>query len=287
VQEKERLQRELEALQSKAMELKKSMGKTCQHDWWNIRWEKLEPYLLYDLAEVEQSGKWQFKRKWYSVDSDGVQVLILDEEGHYSSFDIGQDVDIFEKSPYTENERFELMKSYRNNIRSRELNAIMKYNDCLIHSDWTNKTYGSMTDYLTSAEHYIVRDYYESDFRSSLSETHQINTTKVISNSVHYHCIYAVGGYIVLDNHWLDGWGTHSYQVIKSEGTLPPVIVEQRQSKNSLVACAAFLANLPELKIVPLCALGENALNGTEVEKEAIECAEIAACLAHKLNKFA
>lgn len=286
VQEKEQLLRELEDLQSRAAARKASTGRNGRYDWWNISWQKLEQYLLYDLVESEQSGKWQFTRKWYSADKDGVKLLILDEEGHYSSFDTGHDVDICEESPYTESERSELMKSYRNRVRSRELNAIMMYNDCLIHSEWTNKTYRSMTDYVTSAERYIVRDYYESEYQSSLSETHQKNITRVISNSIHYHCIYAVAGYLVLDNHWLDGWGKESYQVIDSKGTLPPAIVEQRQTKNSIVACAAFLANLPELKIVTLSALGKNVLNGTALEQEAIECAEIAACLAHKLQKF-
>lgn len=278
--EREALLRKLEDLKGQARQMV-PIGNG--NYWWDVPWEEVERELHFDLVEVEQRDGWRFECKWEKIQTENSQCLLFCEEGHCSSFDRHYDLEFYETSNYSIEEREHLMKEYNAKVNQKEWQASVALSGYRIHSLRSEQNYDSIHDYLMSAEHHLIKNYNKATFEDSLSTQHQKNAVRVASNSLHYQSIYYTAEYVVSNLGYLMAWNLGEYSLLESVGELPKAMVERRQQRDAAVASAAFLADQSEIKVIPCSLLGLSVAEPLESEVEALRYGELMTCMAEKL----
>ena len=234
---------ELEYLKAQTVKHRRNMGYGSGIFWWNIPWEKLERYLLFDLNEEADSGSWRFERKWELVPVKDALILMLREEGHCSSFSQESTYETGILSAYSTDEINSRMKSFNGMMNLFDLTDLASSGNAPVHSVLTGADYDSAADYLLSGEHYAVRSYFnEQKARSLYTET---ETTRVYatSNSRHYRAVFAVGQIQLGRGNTLNRLIVENYRICGCDGEVPDFVEKRYAEKDAAVGCAAFFAD--------------------------------------------
>ena len=251
--------------------------------WWNLPWAQLEDYLIYDLAEENEVGNWRFHRTWETEQTDrGTLLLLLREEGHFSSFSTYTRYETGIVSSYSAEEINSKMRDYTRMMNNYDLMTLAFAGDSPVQSWLTGAEYESGAHYLLSAEHYMVRDHLKTQYARTLYTEKETTTTTVYSNSVHYEAVYAVAEFS-LSGGGVRSLTVHNYGLCGARGEMPEDIRELYASKDAAVGCAAYLADRGAVSGVPMKLFGGGLENGVVSFQDAVRQAEIYTCLADKI----
>lgn len=251
--------------------------------WWDFPWADMENCLLCDLLEEELSGNWRFEHHWEKHRNENVFGLFFHEEGHCSAFQGSSNVEFYEVSPYSAQERSDMMREYAKRVQKWEDRTVMDAGQSLVRSSDSGKLYASAEDYLMSPEYTWEKSRREAAYQRSLSVQHQSNTVKVSSNSLHYRSVYFAGEYQLETGGVIAAWNLTPYALLDKAGDLPKEFVNQRQQKDAPVSCAAFLSMQSEINVVPCSLLGGAFTDPLASQGEAARYGEIITCMAEKL----
>lgn len=251
--------------------------------WWNLPWEQMESYLIYDLEEIPDNGNWRFERHWNVEQAGDISMLLLKERGHCSIFSKDAYFDENIESVYTPSEI---------DSKMRDLNKKMLAYDLVVYGMWeggvhsllTGAHYDSGADYLLSAEHLLRRDYIRDSYAKSLYTKHETTTVCASSQSIDYECLLAVAEYRIDENGVLNHVGMHNYSICDSRGRISTEMIQHYEKKDSAISCAAFLSDHPSVKSVPLQLFGKDLLAGASNYSEAMRQAELYTCLSGKIS---
>ena len=281
---KEELLRELEQLKQQARENRRRCGVYSAYYWWDVPWEEVEEYLLFNLAEEMEVDGWRFEYQWEVRQKDDLYLLLLHEEGHCQEFDKNYELEFYQTSQYSSSEQDQMTKQFVSEMNKKDAEFALFYNDYRVHSLLTEKTYDSPTDYLYSAEHYLFREGMQSKFQESLYQEHQLNATKAVSKSVHYKSMYAVAAYQTTKEKSVEGYSLYDYELVEVNGNLPKECIEERQKKDAAIAWLAYLADQEDIKSIPYELLGDGVTKCLNDRGPAIQYAEIMTCIGHKIS---
>ena len=275
---------ELELLKEQTISHRKSKGYSYGTFWWNLPWNQIENYLLYDLIEITEDGQWRFEYTWRTENLDrNFQQLLLLEEGHYSNFSSSNAYNTARISAYSASEQAEMVRKFNNRQNTYAL-ADLSLNNNAVHSTLSGQDYASKADYYLSSEYYFTRQYMSDSYARSLyTERETTGITAYSSNSRHYKCVYGIASYHVSERGVLDYISIDNFRYCGGNGDIDDDIKNQYKNKDAAVACAFYLANCSDIKQVPLDLFGINILKGAPDHDELIRQAEIFTCLADKV----
>lgn len=276
---------ELEELKQKTQEHRRRMGYGNGTFWWNLPWNQIEDYLIYDLLQEEETGSWKFERELLTEPLDGRVVLLLHEEGHCSNFSSDSSLETGILSPYSQDEIDSKMRDYSHMLNMFDLADLALSDDRRVRSTLTGAEYDSTADYLLSAEHYMVRSYLKDQYAQKLYTRTETDALYVSSNSRHYEAIYAVAEYRTDAGGTVDWLTIGNYRLCKSRGSMPENMAEFYRSKDAAICCAAYMADCAEIKAVPLALFGRDIREGAASFQDALRQAEIFTCLAGKIKR--
>lgn len=273
---------ELEQLKQKAVAHRQHQGYISGTFWWNIPWEQVENYLICDLDQTSELGNWRYARKWEIVRKDDLCVLCLHEEGHCSDFTGEHHYHYEEISKYSDAERSQMARDYNNRLTQYDL-ARLAFCDGPVRSVYGTE-FNSMADYMLSTDYFLYREYLDSSYRRSLYTEHHTNSVTVTSHSIHYRCTFLVGGYHLRSDGVLDHVSLFDYALCGSCGQMPDSLPESYKQLDASVALAAYIADQPELSVVPVQLFGKDIMDSAGNYSEAMRQAQLYTCLAHKLK---
>ena len=281
-QEYDRLLGKLDELKLLAQKHREEMGYGNGVFWWNLPWTKLEDYLIYDLTQEREAGSWRFQRTWETQKTDSGELLLLHEEGHFSSFSKSTSYDTGIISSFSEDEINDKMRDYDRMMNKFDLETLAYAGDKPVKSYLSGIEYESGAHYLLSSEHLYLRDHYKTQYARSLYTETETTTITVSSNSRHYEAFFAVAEF-AMHRDILQSLLIHNYVLCGAKGNPPQEIQELYKSKDAAVSCAAFLADHPDTKGVPLKLFGNDIKDGAVSFQDAVRQAEIYTCLANKI----
>jgi hypothetical protein len=276
------LKQELEALKAEAETCRVRHAYRQGLFWWNLPWEQVEEYLIYDLEDIREDGSWRFARSWECEKQDGMCLLFLKEEGHFSSFSTSANYETSIISPYSQAEIDEKISAFNHRMTMYDL-AVTGSISGPVHSVLSGIDYDSGMDYLLSAENFMVRDQLQDNYKRTLYTEHETTTVYAESHSRHYKSIYLVGEYHINGDGILDHVGISNYSLIKSDGSIPSGIREYYDSLDAAVGCAAYLTDQHEVRKVPLALFGKDITSPAGSYYEALRQAKLYTCLADKI----
>lgn len=274
---------ELDELKNNLIAHRKAMGYKSGTFWWNIPWEQIEKYLLYDLTETRSNGKWRYEYNWRTIEAeDGVFMLILEEEGHYSNFSSERSYEYEKLSKYSEAEQAEMVRKF-NNRQDMYALADMSIGDSIIHSLETDKYYASKKDYYNSTEYIVGRMYMSDKYAQSLYTEHETSSVVAYSNSLHYKCAFAVANYHLKNNN-PDYVYIENFKYISGTGHLDKEIEYKYSTIDAAIALAFYFSSCEDVTNISLGLFGENIEKGASSYDEAIRQAEIYTLIADKIK---
>lgn len=279
----EGLLQELNHLKKQAAEYRRNMGLESGIFWWSIPWDKVERYLIFDLNEEAVDGGWRFERSWELVPVKDVQVLMLREEGHYSSFSQQRSYETGIISAYSAEEINSRMNNFNHMMNVFDLAELSASGNAQVHSILTGADYDSAADYLLSGEHFAVRSYLKEQKARSLYTETENTTVYAVSSSRHYCAVFAVGQMQIGRDKTLNQMAIQNYRLCGCDGDLPEFVETMYSRKDAAAACAAFLADSSLADTVPMDLFGKNSTDTAACFEEAIRQAEINTCLAEKI----
>lgn len=274
---------ELEYLKSSTVSHRKRQGYTPGTFWWNLPWEQVEAYLMYDLLENTEDGAWRFSRNWEMIHDGELHMLVLLEEGHCSDFSSSRRYEYEEISKYSSSERDQMVRDYNKRLNNYELSQVMFDNDRPVRSVYGN-TFASMSDYVLSGDHYFFRNELESSYRRSLYTEHHTNVVTVSSNSIHYKRAMRVGGFHLRGDGIPDYVSVMDFEPIMTRGDFPESLEEIYLQTDAAVVLAAYLADHSEYAAIPVQLFGKDIFANNANYSEAMRQSELYTCLAHKLT---
>ena len=279
------LLKELHFLKEDLKKYRESEGYSTGIFWWNLSWEEIKKYLLYDLENLPENGKWRFEYQWlHTGGNEGWYKMLLHETGHYSDFSSERIYDYQEDSNYSSGERVEMVRDF-----NRSLNRLamidMLDDRHLVKSLDTGMIYASKFDYYNSSEYISDRIFYSKIYERSLYTVHETVGVHAVSNSRHYECIFDVADYHI-KNGILDYIELHKFSYCDGQGDLPTNIKGKYCEKDSLVVCAGYLATNSQVRSVPLQLFGKEIKEASVSFDEAMRQAEIYTCLAEKITEM-
>lgn len=272
----------LEDLKLRTQRHRAEMGYGNGVFWWNLPWAQLEDYLIYDLTQEDEVGNWRFQRTWETQQTERGTLLLLREEGHFSSFSSYTTYETGIVSSYSAAEINDKMRDYNRMMNTYDLMSLALSDDRPVQSWLTGAEYGSEAHYLLSAEHYMVRDHYKTQYARSLYTEKETTTTTVYSNSRHYEAVYAVAEFSVSGG-GVRSMTVHNYGLCAARGEMPEDVRDFYASKDAAVGCAAYLADRGTVSGVPMKLFGGGLETGVVSFQDAVRQAEIYTCLADKI----
>jgi hypothetical protein len=280
----ERLKTELEDLKRQTVEYRKKKGYGSGTFWWNLPWEQIEDYLIYDLSRLEGGNGWRFEQNYEVQPVEDRMVLFLHEEGHCSNFSHTTTFETGIISAYSQSEIDDKMRDYDHMMNRYDLTTLALSDHRPVTSYRSGLDYDSTADYLLSAEHYMVRDHYREQYAKSLYTEMETTTLYVSSNSTHYEAVYAIAVFGADGAGKLNHLEVENYQLCANDGSVPESIEEFYLSKDAAVSCAAFLADYAPVTGVPIALFGRDLKESAASFNEALRQAEIYTCLAGKIR---
>lgn len=275
---------ELEQLKAQTVAHRKKQGYPSGTFWWNMPWDQVENYLMCDLTEWKENGAWRFQRDWEVEKKGATQILFLRENGHCSNFSSNSTTYYEKESIYSEAQQSAMVNDYRKRQKDMDFNRILFSDNRPVYSYKSKQLYASEADYILSAEHYLYQENARERFERSLYTEHITQEVTVVSNSRHYECCFAVGGFHLCPDGTLDLVQSFDYEVCGSRGHMTDDVVQEYAEKDATIALAAYLADSREVAAVPMQLFGRNITDGAPSYSEAMRQAELYTCLAHKLH---
>lgn len=273
---------ELEQLKNEALTLREKKGYSHGIFWWNISWEMLEKYLLYDLTLEQGENGWRFERQWQLLNDDNEKLLVLNEEGHCSVFSSEKNYHYGRISNYSDSEISDKMREFDRMLNNYEFNTILDYPEPFV-SEQTGIKYNSGLEYISSAEHYMNTDYQRTSLQNSLyTETKTMNMN-IFSSSIHYHSVFAIAKMKISQFGQLTQLQFCNYKLLSTQGNMPDDIIRIYKSKDSAVRCAIYLSFSSEINEAPMEIWGCNIDEKATSFENALRQAEIITCLANKI----
>ena len=274
---------ELGQLKKEALSFRTERGYSHGIFWWNISWEILEKYLLYDLTLEPDKNGWRFERQWQLLNNNDGKLLVLNEEGHCSVFSSEKNYNYDRISNYSDSEIDDKMREFDRMLNNYEFNTILDYPDPFV-SGQTGIKYNSGLEYIFSAEHYLNTDYQRQNLQKSLyTEKNTINMN-IFSKSVHYRSVFAISKIKVSQSGELTQLNFFNYKLLSTQGNMPKDILKIYKSKDSAVRCAIYLNFCSEIRKVPMELFGKNIEEKSISFEDALRQAEIITCLAEKIK---
>lgn len=273
----------LEQLKAQLWEICVKNNTGNKYYWWNTPWQLVESGILYHLAEETEKDSWRFEYHWESIKQGDRFHLFLREEGHCSQF-ISSDYEYRrEKSNYTEEEQKELIDQFNRKLdKKRKWDCILD-DGSLVKSDIGN-IYASMYDYYDSWEYRTDRSYANDIYAKSMKYVHHSRIKEVVSQSIHYECVFEYGEIHVDQNNMVDGLRWYPFEFQAGDGSLPTGIQDKyKETKDSALAVAAFIQKNPLFQGIPVSVLGPCFTGGCSSETEAARFSAIFTCLAGKI----
>lgn len=280
----EEMVQELEQLKSQTVAHRKEKGYASKSFWWNIPWEQVENYLFCDLSEYKGEGAWRFQRDWEIEQQDGIQILLLRENGHYSNFSSSSTTTYARESNYTQAQQSAMVNELRQQQKDSDFRRMLFSSDRPVYSYKSKTLYGSEASYLLSMEHYMYQQDQLERFERSLYTEHITQEVSIVSHSQHYECLYAVGGFHVDESGVLDLVAPLDFELLGSRGSVPDDAAESYSDKDAAVSIAAFLADRADVRQVPMQLFGRDIMDAAPNYAEAMRQAELYTCLAHKIK---
>lgn len=274
---------ELEQLKNEALTLREKTGCFNGIFWWNISWEMLQKYLLYDLTLEHGENGWRFERQWQLLNDNNGKLLVLNEEGHCSVFSSEKNYHCDRISNYSDSEINDKIREFDRMVSNYEFNTILDYPDPCV-SEQTGIKYNSGLEYIYSAEHYMNTDYQRNCLQNSLYTEQNTMNMNIFSSSVHYHSAFAVAKMKISQSGQLIQLQFCNYKLLSSQGNMPDDIIRIYNSKDSAVRCAIYLAFSSEINEVPMEIFGLNIEKKAVSFEDALRQAEIITCLANKIK---
>ena len=274
---------ELEQLKNEALTLHEKRGCSNGIFWWNISWEMLEKYLLYDLTLEHGDNGWRFERQWQLLNDNNGKLLVLNEEGHRSVFSSEKNYHYDRISNYSDSEISNKMREFEHMVSNYEFNTILDYPDPFV-SEQTGIKYNSGLEYIYSAEHYMNTDYQRTTLQNSLYTEQNTMNMNIFSSSVHYHSTFAVAKMKISQSGQLIQLQFCNYKLLSTQGNMPDDIIRIYKSKDAAVRCAIYLAFSSEINEVPMEIFGRNIEKKAVSFEDALRQAEIITCLANKIK---
>lgn len=280
------LVQELNQLKEQTITHRRKEGYTLNSFWWNLPWEQVESILFCDLTQYEEDGAWRFQWDW-EVDPRGdFDLLILRENGHFSNFSSHRSTNYARESNYTEAQQSAMVSELRSQMRDHDFQRLLFSSDRPVYSYKTKTLYRSDADYVLSAEHYFHQQNQIDRFERSLYTEHITQEVSVVSNSRHYECLFAVGGFHVDAYGMLDLVAPLDFEILGSRGSVPSDLEDSYRQKDAAVSIAAYLADRSDVTQVPMQLFGRDIMDAAPDYTEAMRQAELYTCLAHKIKLF-
>ncbi len=251
--------------------------------WWNIPWESVEPYLLYNLSEQKATGKWRYEYNWEIIGDKEIKILILKEKGHFSDFSSNTYQYKENESKYSEFEQKQMVDEMNEKLDKKEKKEVFwSNNNTLIESEHGN-IYACLKDYYDSSEHKFNRQINSDMYARSLYTEHTTQVSTMISNSRHYECIFEIGSFYFDNEKGLQGLSWHPFELKMGEGDIPNNLSEKYKNKDSAVVCAAFICDQYWIQSVLIKLFGSGFTDKADSVAESYQRSQIFTCLSNKL----
>lgn len=275
---------ELDALKQQTIQYRREQGASHGTFWWNLPWEQIEEYLIYDLLETTQSGKWRYAYTWQTEKlEDGVELLILVEEGHCSDFSTSGIYETKRESKYSLAEQENMVRRFNDRQNLYALTDLA-LGEARVHSTLSGQDYDSKAEYYLSSEYISMRYLMSSLYEQSLYKERITTGVTAYSNSRHYKCVYSVAEYHADAFGQLDYMLVDNFRYCGGTGSIDQYIENQYDMRDAAVACAFHLAKTDEIAKVPIELFGMNIQRGAIAHEELVRQAEIFTCLANKIK---
>lgn len=284
-----------EQLAQKKQELEEDrerMGYPRGMYWWNLSWEQLAPALLWNLTlpeeeeEPDESG-W---RRAYSLacqpGREDNRLLCLQVRGHrQESVSARRRTYEKEHSAYSREERERLEDAYNDRRNTRAMLHVAFADRTQIHSVSTGWDYGSASEYYTSAEYLSDRMRDAENYSQSLYTVEEVRSLSVRTSSSDYSGMNGVAEFHVDENGRLDYAEMLDFAWLRASGDVPEQMGTLIEQKDAAVLCAGYLAQLEEVRTVPMELLCRGVDQCAVSYEDALLQAQVITCLAEKLER--
>lgn len=274
-----------EAAEKKAEELRQYVISRDLIDgvyWWNVPVYDVLSVMEDNCAGECNTGDWRIESEYIcKVNSNRVE-LYVEEEGHYSNFSTGKQVDYSTVSKYSAAEREAMVKDFNRRIDERE-NWDILTTDGAVYSPDYGKVYDSAYDFYNSAEHQMKRWSDSSSYADSLVDEKKTTVTTVRSNSIHYKALYSVGGFSVADGGILTALIVSPAELVGAQGN-KDYAGQLMSNMSGRVLLADYLSKDNNIKTVPAELLGHIVCSEANSYTEALHNAAMIAKLSSKLS---
>lgn len=251
--------------------------------WWSLPWEQVERWLICDLAQPREEGKWRYENELHLLGEDGVYLLCMKEEGHLSDFSSAGVYSVREESRYSSAERADMVRKYNDRISAFDLMDLSVDSDRPVHSALSGADYASKADYYLSSEYFMTRSYLSDSYAKSLYTQVETSGITAVSNSQHYESFFQVADFHVSGDGTLDHMGIRGFQLIRAGGDVPGALEDRHAARDAAVVCAGFLADYEGVRRVPMALFGKDLEQEAACYEEAMQQAELYTCLASKM----
>lgn len=281
----DRLRAELESLKGQLKRHREEQGYARGTFWWSIPWEQVESWLICDLAQPQEIGRWRFANELQAAGGDeGIYLLLLKEEGHLSNFSTSYYYEVHEESPYSSSERADMVRDYNRRLTNKAWFDLATSDDRPVHSVLSGQDYASKADYYLSTEYYLTRQDMSDSYARSLYTEVETSGVTAVSHSLHYESYFQIADFHVREDGTLDHMGLRNFELIRSRGNVPDSLAEKYEGRDAAVVCAGFMADSNIVRKVPLALFGRDIEQGAASFEEAMRQAEIYTCLAEKIR---
>ena len=280
----EAMKAQLQQLKERAAAHRRAKGYPQGIFWWSIPWDQMESKLMYDLYQAPDDNHWRFSRSLETHQQGDAEILFLNEEGHCSDFSTKYENRYEELSPYSAEEREQMVEEYNRKLDRREAFDALLMGNSPYHAVHIGKEFDSVDDYLLSTDRLLFRDYAEDAYSRSLYTARHTRAVTVQSNSIHYECLLRIGSIRTDAFGCVEGIAPVDYRLEEYRGKLPPEILHMYAQKDAAVALAAHIADHAQYRSVPTTLFEKNILDGASDYSEALRQAKMYTCLAGKLK---
>lgn len=252
--------------------------------WWNLPYSEVCKELINNLILRENSGNWCYEYSWEVIDTkDDIKLLMLKEEGHYTSFNISRDVSYEEKSIYSAAERADMVRNFNKKKDEKAFWDCVFSDGSPVRSLDTGDYYASKSDYYLSDEYISSRRSESYIYEMSLYTEHETSNVTAYANSKHYVLSYLLGAFHIDESGTLDFLKVQPFRLVSVQGDIEEDMINSYSDKDALVACAFYFAGSDIVEKIPMELFDKNIEKQAKNYNDALQQSQIFTCLAEKI----
>ena len=253
--------------------------------WWNLPWNRVYEALQKEMGTCKSFEKdgWEWEVSFgHRIDQAGCVIYVKEHGRKSGKARVEHDYQTYETSKYTKKEQIQMVEEYNKKIDERELfsAAISKGP---VYSPLTNKSYASMSDYLLSTEHYLVRDNNSDNYARSLYTEHHIHNMKIRTTTQHCYRYYAIGELRVNEERKMDTLCPIKFQIIMEHGDVKTKCDSGIQDKDAFLLALNYIAEERLPYVVPKEYFHNKMKDKSSNYTEAMTLAKMVVCIAKML----